>query len=487
MNDAEAPGPGDEPEPEPAPAAEDPPGPQTGPELGPEQLGPELDPACFGDQEFEDQLEPYHLIRRSHAIARAGILMLGAGASALRVRHLMRKVALSLGMERMQASISFTSVTLTVSRRDIFRTQVSEVDSPGIDSQRIALLHQLMHDLPAVTTATEVDRRLDEIEATRPVYSGWVVAVLVGLACASVTVLNGGWWREAAAAAPASALAYVLHRAMLRRRINLLPTMLLSAFVTTALFAAFTALLDASLGSTSERMPAGFVCAAIWLVPGFPLVTGGLDLTRIDLDAGIPRVVHAGMVLLAMTIGVWLVAWIVHVSPEEIPPLRGGSALVWTALLAACFFAVTGWASVFNSPKKAAVTAGVIALIANIPRLIMLEHGVANHIATFVGCFLMGLLCYAAGSWLNISKIIMTVPATLVTIPGSSALRTLLYFDEGNLLEAARNGIATTLTVIAIVAGLAGARMLTDPEWAFTKPDPPELGLRSLGWRRRRR
>ena len=93
----------------------------------------------------------------------------------------------------------------------------------------------------------------------------------------------------------------------------------------------------------------------------------------------------------------------------------------------------------------------------------------------------------AAASWLKISKIIMTVPATLVTIPGSSALRTLLYFDEGNLLEAARNGIATTLTVIAIVAGLAGARMLTDPEWAFTKPDPPELGLRSLGWRRRRR
>ena len=44
-----------------------------------------------------------------------------------------------------------------------------------------------------------------------------------------------------------------------------------------------------------------------------------------------------------------------------------------------------------------------------------------------------------------------------------------------------RNAIATVLAVIAMVAGLSAARMLTDPEWAFTRPDPPELGLRVLG------
>lgn len=444
------------------------------------------DPACYGDQEFEDSLEPYHLIRRSHAVLRAGALMLGAGTSSLRVRQLMRRVAQSLGLQQMQASVGFTDVTLTVSRRDIFRTQVAEVSSPGVNAHRIAMLHELTQTLPDVTTATEVDRRLDEIEATPPVYPDWVVVVFVALACASVTVLNGGWWREVVAVLPASAISYVLHRGMVRRQINLLPAVLLSSFLATGLFAAFSALLDAGLGGPSSRFGAGFVCAAIYLIPGFPLVTGGLDLTRIDLNAGIPRVVYAGMVLLAITIGNWLVASLVHISPEPVPGLGVGPVLGWTALVAASFFAVTGWATMFNSPVRAAVASGGVAIVANVPRLILLHHGVSNHVATFVGCFLIGLACHVAGRAFGITKIIMTVPATLVAIPGSSALRTLLYFDQADIVSALRNGVATVLTVIGMVAGLAGSRMLTDPEWAFTRPDPPELGLRALGWGRRR-
>jgi hypothetical protein len=37
------------------------------------------------------------------------------------------------------------------------------------------------------------------------------------------------------------------------------------------------------------------------------------------------------------------------------------------------------------------------------------------------------------------------------------------------------------LAVIAMVAGLAGARMLTDPEWAFTRTDPPGTALQVVG------
>ena len=40
---------------------------------------------------------------------------------------------------------------------------------------------------------------------------------------------------------------------------------------------------------------------------------------------------------------------------------------------------------------------------------------------------------------------------------------------------------ATVLGVIAMVAGLAGARMLTDPEWAFTTNDPPGTALHLFG------
>jgi uncharacterized membrane protein YjjB (DUF3815 family) len=93
----------------------------------------------------------------------------------------------------------------------------------------------------------------------------------------------------------------------------------------------------------------------------------------------------------------------------------------------------------------------------------------------------MGLLCAAAARLFGMEKIIMTVPTLLVSIPGSAALRTLIYFDQSDVVRAVENGVATVLGVIAMIAGLAGARMLTDPEWAFTRTDPPGTALHFLG------
>ena len=56
----------------------------------------------------------------------------------------------------------------------------------------------------------------------------------------------------------------------------------------------------------------------------------------------------------------------------------------------------------------------------------------------------------------------MTVPALLVMVPGSSSLRTLLYFDSRDVNRAVVQGIVTMLGVVAMVAGLSAARMLTD-------------------------
>ena len=103
----------------------------------------------------------------------------------------------------------------------------------------------------------------------------------------------------------------------------------------------------------------------------------------------------------------------------------------------------------------------------------MLQLGVKPHVATFVACVLFGLLCAVAARWFRMTKIIMTVPTLLVAIPGSSALRTLIYFDQADVTSAITSGVSTILVVIAMIAGLSSARMLTDPEWAFTRPDPP--------------
>ena len=432
------------------------------------------------EHEYEDALEPKHLIRRSDVVLKAGILMLGAGTSGLRVRELMQQVATTVGVQQLHADISFTSITLSVRRRNTFRTQVAEIPNPGVNAHRISMLQNLGNALPERATVAEVDAQLRAIEQTPRLYPQWALVILVALACASITVLGDGGWREVVAVLPASALAYRLHRQMGAWQLNHLATVLISAAVASGLYVGFAELLTLAVGEPSNRMTAGFISACIFLIPGFPLVTAGLDLTRIDLQAGVPRLTYAAMVVLAITIGVWVVASLAGLSPDPVPPLLAHPAVFWAATALAGFFAVFGWATMFNSPPTTAVASGVIAAAGAVLKALMVQAEIKPHVAAFVACFLMGLACAPIARWFKMTKIIMTVPVLLVTIPGGSALRTMLYFDQADVLSALESGVSTALVAIAMIAGLAGARMLTDPEWAFTRPEPPTLALAQM-------
>lgn len=444
------------------------------------------DPECFGEQEFEDSLEPHHLIRRAEAVARAGGLMLGAGTSALRVRQLMRRASSALGLDRMAASIGFTELTITVGRRGVFRTLVTQVRRPQVNAHRIALLQQLSRDMPERITATELHHRLDAIERRPRLYPAWLRGLLVALACAGIALLAGGGPREAAAVIPASGLAYLMFRRLGRWHLNHLAVVVSSALTASAVYLLAAAVLRAVLGEPSPNLAAGFVCASIFLIPGFPLVTAGMDLTRLDLTAGVSRTAYAAMILIAIIIGVWVVAKLGGITAFPTPVTALPPAMLWGLRVMASSVAVFGWAVMLNAPPRAATVSAVIGVAGSGTRLAMTDAGVADHVAIFVACVLMGLTCAWLAHLLGLEKIIMTVPTLLVMFPGSSALRTLLYFDAGDIGLAVAQGIATLLGVIAMVAGLSAARMLTDPEWIFTRDDPPTLRVPVRRLRRRR-
>lgn len=439
------------------------------------------DPECYGDQEFEDSLEPMHLIRRAEAVARAGGLMLGAGTSALRVRELMRRCASALGLTGMEASIGFTELTMTVERRGVFRTMVTQVRRLGVDAHRIASLRELSNAMPQRITATELHARLDAIEQQPKLYPAWLRGILVALACAAIALLAGGGLREAVTVLPASGLAYLMFRRLGRWQLNHLAVVVSSALTASAAYLLVASALTHLLGEPTPGLAAGFVCASIFLIPGFPLVTAGMDLTRLDLTAGVPRTAYAAMILISITIGVWVVARLGGITAFPVPVPTLEPLWVWGMRVVASFVAVFGWAIMLNSPLRAAAVSALIGVGGNAIRLAMADAGVPDHVAVFTGCVVMGLACALLGWVFQVEKIIMTVPTLLVMAPGSSALRTLLYFDAGELGNAVAQGIATVLGVVAMVAGLAAARMLTDPEWIFTRDDPPQLRIPLTG------
>ena len=126
----------------------------------------------------ETQYEPVDLIRRTELVMRAGLLMLGAGTSSLRVDEVMRAVGRSLDLDTVSARISFNDIGLTTSKDGIYRTQVAQVPGPGVNADRIAAMQELVRDLPVPSAPDEVARRLGAIARRRPAPFGALIAVL---------------------------------------------------------------------------------------------------------------------------------------------------------------------------------------------------------------------------------------------------------------------------------------------------------------------
>mgnify|MGYP001941247252 FL=1 len=212
------------------------------------------------------------------------------------------------------------------------------------------------------------------------------------------------------------------------------------------------------------------MATSIFLVPGFPLFTGALDVTRLDLQAGIERITYAAVVMLSMGIAAWSVASIVGLDPSPAPIQAGIWWLVWIMRTLTSFLAVFGWAVMFNSPWREAVAGGLVAVLGNLLRHWLMDHGVVNHLATFAGALVIGIGCHAVARLLGLTRLIMLVPTLLVMIPGSAALRALLYFNDGDLMAALNDGISVVLQALAMVCGLVASMMMFDKGWAFTRP-----------------
>lgn len=423
----------------------------------------------------EDALEPRHLIRRSDVILRTGILMLQAGTGSRRVAETMRAVARSLDVDKMQAQVTFTEIVLTISRRGIFRTQVAEVGHPAVNADRIAELQRFAKNLPPHTTVAEVEKGLDDVVSRGHLYPGWAPPLAAGLACSSFAFLNNGGWMEILGVAVAASCGQYVRGRLARLRLNQLGVVLAASIIAGLIFLGLSQALTTAFDLVATNRAVGFISAVLFLVPGFPLITATLDLARLDLTAGISRIAYAGLVTLAAAIGMWGVASLVGLETVQAPSLDLPAALLLALRMLATFGGVFGFAIVFNSPLRIAMVAGLIATVANTARLYLLDVNVAPLMAAAIATFAVGLIASWVSHMWHLPRIIMSVPAVVIMIPGAAAYRGLVRFNEGNTLAALDEGIIAVLTVLGMAVGLASARMVTDPQWAYHRLDPPEL------------
>lgn len=416
--------------------------------------------------EFEETLEPVSLIEQSGAIIRTGLLMLASGTASYRVKQAMTHVALALGIDKVRHHVSLTDIAVTSHRGRIFRTEVAESRAFAVNADRIVRLDAFRRHLPQRMSAAEVHAALDDIERRKPLYAGGVNVAAAGVACAAFAVLNHALPWEVLVVLVAAMLGQAARRVLAHRHFNPFGTTLAAAAVASMAYLAGIELVNIS-GAALGTHAAGYISSVLFLLPGFALITGALDMAKLDIRAGLERIAFGTMLTLAAGVSVWAVSLVGTL--DTLPrgdadgPLAGQVAL-WAV---ASGVGVAGFAVLFNSPWRVVMWAGVIGAIANTGRLAAIDAGAPIQAATAVACLVVGCLAAFVARGGRFPVITLSVPSVLVMIPGVAAHEALVSLNEGSYVEATAGILLVVLVVLSIMVGLVLAKLVTDPEWAF--------------------
>ena len=405
------------------------------------------------------------------AVLRLGLLMVAAGTGGYRVIRAMKRAARAMGFDRLDAEISITSVVCTFHRGVSFRTVVATQPAPAVDASRIEALEHLTHHLPNRMSANALTMCLDDIvHSVTHRWSRPALMVAAGAACAAFALLNYFPVEGAAAVAVAAACGQLVRMLLASRHLNQLGVVAVAAATSCLVFYLLNwALPLTHLPDDARAFAAGYIAAVLYLIPGFPLFSSMLDLSRFDITAGLTRLCYAMAVITAATMSVALVSAMKGLSPLSIdaptPTAR------WYLLAAvASFVGVGGFALLFNSSRRMVLFAASIGVVANMVRLVMIDAGVQPQYAAYTGGVVVGLLGAVITAQTTLPRITMTVPASVIMIPGTAMYRAVHFLNSGDIDQALSNAATAGLIIVWISAGLVTARILTDRDWAFGKP-----------------
>lgn len=411
------------------------------------------------------------LIRQSGVVLRAGLMSLSAGTGSYRVKETMGRIATALGIERHHAQVTLTEITSTSHRGRSFRTEVAEVSAVGVNASRLAALEALSVDVerPGRPVGVEdVSAALDRIAAEPPRFGAVLGGLWAGLACASFAFLIGGGPYEVVGALLGGWIGQIVRRLLLGRRYNQFGVTMLAGAAACLVYLGFVESLRL-VGEPVAAHQAGYVAAVLFLIPGFPLITAGLDLAKLDLSAGVARSTYAGLIAISAGLAVWAVAIGFGLTPSELPtPELAPSVLIPLQALAS-FVGVACFALMFNGTWRMAWAAGLIGTAANVPRLELLRVELPPQAAAAIAALVVGLLTAVAGPWLRVPRITLSVPSVLVMVPGVLLYRAVYAVSEGDAAAAAGTFAQAALVTVALPIGLTLARMLTDRRWAMDR------------------
>lgn len=330
-------------------------------------------------------------------------------------------------------------------------------------------------DFSAPLTVRQVHNRLDLIKNRKPLYKPWFAGLASAVACASFAFLLGGGAYDMLGAFIGAGIGHYVRRRMFMHHLN--------QFVVTFIAVAVGALsciaslrIIGCFDPSALHHNTAYIGSVLFVIPGFPLITGGLDIAKIDFPSGIQRLCYTMAIILMGTLAGWMVASLVQLDPQGFTTLGLNPWLNAVLRMITAFAGVWGFSVLFNSPQRMCFVAGIIGAITDTLRLTMADFGIAAEIAAFTGALLAGLLASAwraivhrgwAPQYLGYPRISLTVPSIVIMVPGLYMYRAMFYLGQFNTLPALDWTFRAFMVIICLPLGLAVARIITDKNWRY--------------------
>lgn len=409
------------------------------------------------------------LTEKASIIGRVGIMLLSCGTGAWRVRSSMNTLAETMGVT-CTADIGLMSIEYTCFDGKEGFTQSLCLTNTGVNTSKLNRLEHFIRNFETegkTMSGNQLHDFLDSIEEIHGLYSPVALGIAAAIACGGFTFLLGGGLIEMFCAFIGAGLGNFLRCKLTKHHYTLFLGIVLSVSFACLSYAGLLKLGEVFL-HLSVRHEAGYICAMLFIIPGFPFITSGIDLAKLDLRSGLERLTYALIIILVATMGAWITAMILKLQPEDFIAVHLGTASRLIFRLCASFCGVLGFSIMFNSSIPMASTAAMIGAVANTLRLSLIDFtGMPAAVAAFTGALAAGLLASLIKKNNGYPRISLTVPSIVIMVPGLYFYRGFYNLGVMSLNEAVSWLAAAILIVVALPLGLIFARIFTDRTFRY--------------------
>ena len=409
------------------------------------------------------------LTEKASIIGRVGIMLLSCGTGAWRVRSSMNTLAEVMGIT-CTADIGLMSIEYTCFDGEDGYTQALCLTNTGVNTSKLNRLEKFIRNFEKEgkhISGEQLHQLLDEIEKIHGLYSPAALGMAAALACGGFTFLLGGGPIEMLCAFIGAGVGNYVRCKLTKHHFTLFLCVVSSVSLACFTYAGFLKLAEILWG-ISVQHEAGYICAMLFIIPGFPFITSGIDLAKLDMRSGMERFAYAILVILVATMAAWIMALILHLQPVDFPKICLTSEEQVIFRLLASFCGVFGFSIMFNSPLGLAAVAAGIGAVANTLRLEFVDlTGMPPAVAAFIGALTAGILASLIKNRAGYPRISVTVPSIVIMVPGLYLYRGFYNLGMMSLSVSASWFASAMLIVMALPLGLIFARILTDRSFRY--------------------